>query len=66
MKQRPASGTVLAFDYGEKRIGVAVGEIGLGIAHAHCVIQAEDSKSRFDAIAELIAEWQPARLVVLR
>ena len=64
MNPRPARGAVLAFDFGEKRIGVAVGEIELAIPHALTVIAAEDNDSRFAAIAALIAEWRPVRLVV--
>lgn len=57
-------GTVLAFDFGEKRIGVATGETLLGSAHPLSVIHAESNDDRFAAIAKLIAEWQPERLVV--
>jgi putative Holliday junction resolvase len=57
-------GTVLAFDFGEKRIGVAVGESLLRQAHPLTVIHGEGNVERFAAIAELIAEWQPVRLVV--
>lgn len=64
MKLRPARGAVLAFDFGEKRIGVAVGELELAIPHALTVIAAEDNDSRFAAIAALIAEWRPVLLVV--
>lgn len=64
MSSRPARGAVLAFDFGEKRIGVAVGEIELGIPHPLTVIAAEDNQSRFAAIAALIAEWRPVLLVV--
>ncbi len=64
MNPRPARGAVLAFDFGEKRIGVAVGEIELAIPHALTVIAVEDNDSRFAAIATLIAEWHPVRLVV--
>lgn len=64
MNPLPERGAVLAFDFGEKRIGVAVGEIELGIAHALTVIAAGDNRSRFAAIAALIAEWHPVRLVV--
>jgi putative holliday junction resolvase len=60
----PASLTVLAFDFGEKRIGVAVGETALESARALSVIAAEDNKSRFAAIERLLAEWQPRVLVV--
>lgn len=58
------AGTVLAFDFGEKRIGVAVGESLLRQAHPLTVIHGEANAERFAAIAALIAEWQPARLVV--
>ncbi|MBL8390315.1 MAG: Holliday junction resolvase RuvX [Candidatus Accumulibacter sp.] len=57
-------GTVLAFDFGEKRIGVAVGDGQLRQAHPLTTIDAEASNARFAAIAELIAEWQPDSLVV--
>lgn len=64
MSQRPLQGAVLAFDFGEQRIGVATGELSLGIAHALTVIAAEDNDTRFARIASLIAEWQPVLLVV--
>lgn len=57
-------GTVLAFDFGEKRIGVAMADLGLGIAHPLQTIHAEDNRVRFAAIAALIGEWQPVRLIV--
>jgi putative holliday junction resolvase len=55
---RHASRTVLAFDFGLKRIGVAVGEPELGTAHPLPAV------SSFEKIPPLIAEWQPAALVV--
>jgi putative Holliday junction resolvase len=61
---RPAQGAVLAFDFGERRIGVATGELGLGIPHALTVIAAEDNDTRFARIAALIDEWKPVLLVV--
>jgi putative Holliday junction resolvase len=54
------SRTVLAFDFGLKRIGVAVGEPELGTAHPLPAIAAPG----FDAIGRLVSEWRPARLVV--
>lgn len=57
-------GTVLAFDFGTKRIGVAIGEAMLGQARVLTTIEGETNEFRFAAIAKLIAEWQPARLVV--
>lgn len=62
---RPAvSGTVLAFDFGLKRIGIAVGETLLGQARALVTLELESNEARFAAISRLIEEWQPALLVV--
>ena len=55
-----AARTVLAFDFGLKRIGVAVGEPELGTAHPLPAIAAPG----FEAISKLITEWQPAQIVV--
>ncbi len=57
-------GCVLAFDFGEKRIGVAVGEHLLGIAHPLITIESEANDERFRIISDLIAEWRPSLLVV--
>ena len=55
---------MLAFDFGEKRIGVATGETLLGNAHPLTVIHAESNDDRLAAIAKLVAEWRPVQLVV--
>lgn len=60
----PAHGTVLAFDFGEKRIGVAMGETLLRIAHPLTTINGETRDARFAAVEQLLAEWRPTRLVV--
>ncbi|QKV58509.1 MAG: Holliday junction resolvase RuvX [Dechloromonas sp.] len=57
-------GTVLAFDFGEKRIGVATGETLLASAHPLTVINAESNDDRLAAIGRLIDEWRPVQLVV--
>lgn len=57
-------GTVLAFDFGEKRIGVAIGETILKLAHPLMTIDTEINETRFAQIQALIQEWQPALLVV--
>ncbi|MFZ4498239.1 MAG: Holliday junction resolvase RuvX [Burkholderiales bacterium] len=58
------TGTVLAFDFGERRIGVAVGESALRSAHPLQTIDARDNETRFATIGRLIEVWQPGRLVV--
>lgn len=57
-------GAVLAFDFGEKRIGVAVGEWETQSAHPLETIAGEANAVRFSRIAELIGEWRPVELVV--
>ena len=58
------TGTVMAFDFGEKRIGVATGETMLKVAHPLTTINAEENEAKFAQIAALIQEWRPALLVV--
>ena len=58
------TGTVLAFDFGEKRIGVAVGETMLKVAHPLTTINAEQNEIKFTQISELIKEWRACLLVV--
>jgi putative pre-16S rRNA nuclease len=58
------TGTVLAFDFGERYLGVAVGEDAMKVAHPLTTIDARGAAARFDAIAALVAEWRPARFVV--
>jgi putative holliday junction resolvase len=58
------AGTILAFDFGTRRIGVAVGESTIGLAHPLTTISSEQNDHRFAAIAALIDEWHPALLVI--
>lgn len=58
------TGTVLAFDFGERRIGVAVGELAIRSAHPLQTIDARDNDTRFATIARLFDEWRPAFAVV--
>lgn len=56
--------TLLAFDFGLKRIGVAVGNTFLKQAQPLTVIHAESNKAKFEAIEKLIKEWQISHCVV--
>ena len=58
------SGTLLAFDFGTKRIGIAVGNTVLRRASPLTTINEEKTEARFAAIAALLNEWQPGALVV--
>jgi putative Holliday junction resolvase len=60
------AGTILAFDFGTKRIGVAVGTTQLAIASPLGAIEAEANAPRFEAIETFVKEWEPVMLVVGR
>lgn len=56
--------TYLAFDFGEKRVGVAVGNDGIKTGQALAVITYKNKEQLFLVIHDLLLEWQPAGLVV--
>lgn len=62
----PADAILLGFDFGTRRIGVAVGNTLTGSARPLCIIAAEPVAERFARIGALIGEWQPAALAVGR
>lgn len=57
-------GAVLGFDYGVRKIGVAVGQTITHTATPLCTLPTRDGKPDWDAIGQLIREWQPESLVV--
>lgn len=60
----PFSGTLLAFDFGVKRIGVAIGNTLLCCANPLTIINEEKTDARFSQIRALLEAWQPCMLVV--
>jgi putative holliday junction resolvase len=60
----PVEGTLLAFDYGEKRIGVALGNTVSRSARALETIPNRSVDFRFAQISRLVGEWQPVGFVV--
>ncbi len=64
MSSDQASATFLGLDYGTRRIGVAVGQALTGTASPLAPLTARDGVPDWDALARLIAEWQPAAIVV--
>jgi len=61
---QPSPATVLAFDFGTRRIGVAVGNTLPRVAHPLPTIATGRDEERFAAIAALLGQWQPGMLVV--
>lgn len=60
----PAAQAALGFDFGAKRIGVAVGQSVTGSASPLGVVAVRDGKPDWGAIDRLVKEWRPASLVV--
>lgn len=56
--------TVLAFDFGRRRIGVAVGQTITASASPLGVISSNALGADLEKIAALIREWRPDRLIV--
>ena len=56
--------TVMAFDYGTRRVGVAVGNSVSKLGQALKMIAAPNSDAMFGEIEDLLKEWQPDRLIV--
>jgi putative Holliday junction resolvase len=56
--------TLLAFDYGTKNIGVAVGQTLTLSARELAVLKARDGIPNWDEIAALLKEWQPNVVLV--
>ena len=58
------SGTLLAFDFGTKSIGVAVGQRITGTARPLPAIKAQDGTPDWNLIERLLKEWQPDEIIV--
>lgn len=56
--------TLLGFDFGKRRIGIAVGQEITGTASALCTLSARDGAPDWERITALIGEWRPGTLVV--
>ena len=56
--------TILAFDFGLQRIGVAVGNTLLKQAQPLSIITAATNDGKFRVIAELVGPWEPGLVVV--
>ncbi len=56
--------TVMAFDYGTRRIGIAIGNTLSKSGQALKTIEEPSEDMRFKAIELLLKEWQPNQLVV--
>ena len=56
--------TLIGFDFGKQRTGVAIGNTITGVATPHCVIQSKNNQPNWDEITKLLKEWRPEQLIV--
>lgn len=64
MPEGGANRTLLGFDFGTHKIGVAVGQTLTGTATPLTTLSAVQHKPDWERIGQLIAEWRPDALVV--
>ena len=55
---------VMSFDFGMKRIGVAVGQKVTQTASGLGVVQAFDGIPKWDCLDKIVLDWRPERFIV--
>lgn len=62
--QNQREGNIIGFDFGQKRIGVAIGNNISKSAQALITIESTSSNQKFEVIQKIMDEWQPVSIVV--
>lgn len=63
-KKAELEGTVIGFDFGLKRIGVAIGQTITSTASPEAIVKSKDGKPDWEHITQLFEKWQPVAIVV--
>lgn len=61
---KPIEGVVIGFDFGLKRIGVAIGQTITHTATPEAIVASKDGKPDWEHISRLFEEWKPSAIVV--
>lgn len=64
MAEKAIAGQVLGFDFGLRRIGVAVGQTITSTASPLTIVKSQDGKPDWEAITEIFEHWKPVAIVV--
>ncbi len=56
--------TAMAFDFGTKRIGIAVGQSITGTASPLSILKARDGIPDWEVLEKLVREWRPSVFIV--
>ena len=57
-------GNIIGFDFGQRRIGVAIGNNVSKTAQALITIESATDNQKFEAIQKIMEEWMPVSIVV--
>ncbi|MEA3405575.1 MAG: Holliday junction resolvase RuvX [Pseudomonadota bacterium] len=61
---KEVSGVVIGFDFGLKRIGVAIGQTITQTATPEAIVNSKDGKPDWEHISQLFEQWKPVAIVV--
>ncbi|CAN8142084.1 ribonuclease H-like domain containing nuclease [uncultured Thiomicrorhabdus sp.] len=61
---KPIEGSIIGFDFGLRRIGVAIGQTVTQTASPEAIVNSQDGKPDWQSITQLFEKWQPAAIVV--
>lgn len=64
MSDSDATATLLGFDFGRRRIGVAVGQTLTGNARPLTTVETRDGQPPWERLDALLREWSPQALVI--
>lgn len=67
MPNKPSTkpeGVIIGFDFGLRRIGVAIGQTITQTANPEAIVNSKDGKPDWDHITQLFEKWQPVAIVV--
>ncbi len=62
--EEKTKGALLGFDFGEARLGVAIGYQETGMTHPLTTLKVKHDQPDWDEVQNLISEWEPSSLVV--
>jgi len=62
--QNQTEGNIIGFDFGQRRIGVAIGNNVSKTAQALITIESATNNQKFEAIQKIMEEWMPVSIVV--
>ena len=62
--EKPTPETIVALDFGMRRIGVAVGQQVTGSANPVATVNNGETGPDWGALARILSDWRPARIIV--